>query len=431
MAPPRKILTKPARVPRCGTHGKHRPGCRPCLDWSAYDQRLRRWEQQEGISRANMDAEPVREHLEHLLRDGNYKIVDLARISGIPKLSLWAIRNGRRRYVFQITGETILAIKPRVGVRPPKEGMVRAAEGVRILRGLSAQGWSFPFIGELMGNHTRTAVQKLAAYDLDRWMFPETLDRLRIVADKLGRYDITDLDKPMIGMDIRCANYAARRNWAPLRDWDGLDIADPDAEPHHAEELNVPGRVHVDLDTLRVHIALIAERDGAFPDPLRSITRLEAYAAVWLAQEAGLSAADTGALLGYPQGTSKDRTNGQRQATRLRSHMIAARRWLTDEPDGNTPAWLTVTGDYRNEMAQSIPALLAVQPEPFGYGMTPADLAERFGADVTEEEVRACLSRAAAVADRRWTPGARPRRAGPRPTTTAGRAAQAQANRAA
>lgn len=400
-------LTKPAKVRRCRTHGKHRPGCRPCSDWSSYHMRLRRWERQEGISRSNVPAELVAEHLRMLTSVGNLKQSDIARLSGIPKLTIWHICAGRRKYVFRLTADSLLAIQPRTEARPPKLGLVRSVEGQRILRGLLAQGWSFVHMGELMGNATRTAVQKLAHHP-SGWMYPDTVDRIRVMADKLRNYDIADLDLPMDGMDVRCANHAAKLGWAPLRDWDLLDITDPDAEPFRAEApllagcVPVPAGALVD-QALRSRVRSAAE--AGFMDPLLSMTRLEAYAVVAYAQTAGVSAADTGALLGYPQATPTDRKNGQRHVSRIRTHLADARLWFQTEPDGDAPSWLVYlrTG-AKHDFHKYLPALLAVQPEPFGYGMTLAQLAGRCGADATAEQVHGFLMVAAELAARPWVP---------------------------
>jgi hypothetical protein len=190
-----------------------------------------------------------------------------------------------------------------------------------------------------------------------------------------------------------------------------VDITDPDAEPFRAEALLLAGCVPVPAGAVvdqalrgRVRVAAL----GGFMDPLLPMAKLEAYAVVAYAQTADVSAADTGALLGYSQATRTDRKNGQRHVTRLRRHLTDARLWFETEPDGDAPAWLDyLRNGSKYDFHQYLPALLAVQSEPFGYAMTLAQLADRCGADTTAEQVRGFLTVAAELAARVWVPQSR------------------------
>lgn len=138
-------------------------------------------------------------------------------------------------------------------------GTINAAGACRILRGLSAQGWTAGYMGELAGVPRRT---------IWRWMdgrnhghevefvkteVLETVERLR---EKLGAFDIAELNQPMDGMSCRAARSAAKNGWVVLADWDGLDIGDPRVTPHGADDLLEASNGLVLVDPTKIERAL-------------------------------------------------------------------------------------------------------------------------------------------------------------------------------
>lgn len=404
---------RPKVAPRCRLHkaSKPTPGCRDCITRRTTSDAQRRWDIAHGTYRFRVAAADVRDLVEKLLTEGGHTPITLEQETGLNRETFREIRSGRRKYVSPDTADAIRAARPR----PQPAGRCAVFEPalavVRIYRGLAAQGWTQSHIAQ----QTDGLVQPLSVRRITSggqgWVRPGHTAKARQVGDALVRYDIAELSKPLPGMDRRTANRAARDGWVPLRRWAGRDITDPHAEPlpATAEEFPdtaadvPPGTVFVDYLTLRLRIAA-AGQDSYVP-PMDLITKLESYAVVALAKDAGIGSSRTGAMLGYPQGTERERDTGERQVSRMRRELTDARLWFDTEPDGETPAWLAGRADFH----RYLPLLLAVQPEPFGYGMTVAQLAERCGADVTLGQVTALLAEAATVADRRWQPlGARP-----------------------
>lgn len=412
-AQPRPWKRKPellTPVTRCKVHNGHHGGnystCEACRARDRYNGARNRAERRAGVDNRRRPIETAQAHVHRLIAEGGHTNLTIADISGLTSETISRVRVGgrgmqRTKTIDYLTHTAIMAVQP-IGVGPAlPTGYVDPLEARRIVQGLGAQGWSREHIAQLAGYSSKSGVSH-PLFSTTRYIRIELLEKLRRVADKLRDQDITETQKPYPpGMQTRCYNDAMRRGWVPLRDWDGLDLADPNAKPEPEPDDAGP---FVDYPALHLRVAEAAERD--YVHPLTAITRLELYVVVALARDAGMSASATGALLGYPQHTGEERKTGERQSSRLRAHLADARLWLDTEPDGDPPTWLTTDGKGRkaNFNKRYLPALVAVQPEPFGRGMTPAQLAERCGADVTPEQVAAFLKRAAVLADRPWSP---------------------------
>jgi hypothetical protein len=221
---------KPTPVPRCPD--RHRPflaGCRRCRRWAVYQRLLGIWERAHGVNRSYVASDETRAHLHALTTTGNRTIADIAAKSGVSDNTIRFILAGTRTRLYPLTAQSLLAIPPAPARAPlPPSNHVAATEGIRLMRGMFAQGWSWPHIADLLGGVTAGAAQYIGGRDRP-WMLRETLDRIRVVARELGPFDIHDLPHPMPGMDIRCANRAVKNGWFKLSDWEGLDIADPAA----------------------------------------------------------------------------------------------------------------------------------------------------------------------------------------------------------
>lgn len=418
------------RARHCRKHSIYRRGCYDCGEWTRYQAALRRRDKREGKLELSAPASTVQAYLRDLTdpQVGGWRIKEIAAVTGISHDTLSRIMNGGRSTVRAINWNAIRVLSPKGTPVPARAGRIDATETRRIMQGLAAQGWSFNFMGSVVGRD-EARIRRLA-HASSLWVEPQTLDMARILRDKLGPYDINELPRPLPGMNRYCANIAADKGWAPLHDWDGLDITDPAVEPFRAdpdlEAETVAGRALIDMATVRrliVHMDFTARG---------KTNRLEAYAAVAVGSmpgpdgKAALSATDLGDLLGYPQTTQTDRDNGQRQVTRMRAHLAKIHEWVAGEPTGEAPRWLTAprkTAGVPN-FGNYLYALIAVQPAPFGHGMSPAELADRCGPDVTEVDIVQFLEEGAELAARRWEPMVqRPAKRAKRPTTRAGRAA--------
>jgi len=130
----------------------------------------------------------------------------------------------------------------------------------------------------------------------------------------------------------------------------------------------------------------------------------------WHAETAGLNDTQIGMLLGYDMSRhgSSAFDAGQRQVNRIRERMIEARKVLDKDPADWIPDWFSddLKPAGKPNFGALLPALLAIQPEPLGLGMTVAQLADVCGA-----EYRAMLDflvYASREGERPWT-----RRGGP------------------
>lgn len=419
----KKLTGPPDRVPRCTIHGKRRTGCLECRRYSAYDARRRRWERHIGITFQPVPVDLVADHVNMLLNKGNWKIVDIVQASGIPAKTVWGISVRRNPTVYPITAESLLALQPRQQARPPKASMVPATEAVRIARGLAAQGWTFAHISDLMGSSSKSSAQRIA--HAHEWVMESTVARLRAVAAQLGPYDITDMDRPMPGMDIRVVRDALSKGWVRLSAWADVDIADPDAVPHvvvadgsqiNADEEPEPApwsyidpiltlRVAEALDTVRKTDRQAGRRHDGFIAPVGSLTRIEAHAVVEHAFSLGLSTIDIARLLGYPMTTKQKEDNAQRSVERMKSAMRVARHTLGQLDVGAyvDPLWCLrlPNGDGFHQFSSVATALLAVQGEPFGPGWSETELADRAG--VGPAAMNAFLAYATRRGDAVWT----------------------------
>jgi hypothetical protein len=376
-------------------------------------------------------AHIVADHVQMLTTEGNWKISDIVRVSGVAMPTLRSLCSGQRQTAFKITVDSVLALQPREEVRPPKLGMVPSTETIRLVRGMAAQGWSFPYIGEMLGGLSRSSAQKLA-YSTE-WVFAETAARVRVVAEKLRPFDLAKLDKPMPGMDIRVANKAREKNWVPLVAWYGQDIADPAAVPWKIQPTGstlvtpvVRPTVCIDQDDdlpevspwsyidpiLTLRVADVAEamrrtgREGGrrpegYVPQLTHLTKIEAYAVTETAAKAGIPATAIGVMLGYRVGTKLEMGNAQRAVERMKATINKAREQLARLATGDKidPDWLVQkeSGNGVSDFPRIATAVLAVQDAPYGPGWTVTELAARAGMD--EDAIRAFLTYATRRAD--------------------------------
>lgn len=416
---------KPARVAHCKQDSYYRAGCRDCRAYAAFMWRRRRWEARHGISRSFVSPDRTRDHL--LLLRKAMPVQAIAARSGIGHNRIRAILAGRPTKIAPITEESLLAIPVPAHPVPPRN-MVPNTEVVRTLRGLQAQGWTWGHIAQLLGGMYRQSARNLADPNTIG-VHRSTVERVRALAAVLGRYDIHVLHTPMPGMNWRTANRAERSGWLRLAQWAGRDITDPDAVPASAtlryappEPDPVDDEPHPDSDLsfidqgLAQRIALLAEKlreatedagrgSTGFVEPLGRLTRLEVYAAWRLASEADLNATQIGRLIGYTVSTEQGKEAAQQQVNRIRRDVVAALRWMETHPRGWIPAWFAwrhPTG--RVDFGSALPALLAIQPPPFGPGWSVERLAEHCGVD--EQEMLTFLAHASRVADRMWAPRA-------------------------
>lgn len=427
---PTKFVTKPPRVPRCRIrgHSDHVAGCVTCIAFSRYDYRRRQWEAHVGIEKSLVPAGPISDHVEMLINQGNWRLVDIVERSGMGMSAVQGILYRRTRNVLPVTAETLLTLQPRAARRPPMATLVPAVEAIRIARGLAAQGWSLKHMSRLAGYKYHDTFAAVASKEPE-WVDESTLLNLRAVAEKLGRFDMARMDKPLPGMLTLTANMARGRGWVPLSAWAGRDIANPDAVPAGTivpfADDDLPEvapwsfidpiltlRVADAADTVRKTDRRAGRRAEGFITAISHLTRIEAHAVVEYATEAGLTTPHIAELLGYSIAEDQDRQNAMRAVERMKSTVRASRAILGSLAAGEKvdPGWcFRQSGSSGgNDFVPVAAALLAMQEAPFGPGWSPAELAER--AAVGEGAMRAFLTYATSRGDRKWLPVARDRR---------------------
>lgn len=424
---------KPTPVPRCPKrHPIHHAGCEGCRDWGRYQRRLETWERAHGISRSFVPVGPTLEHLMFLTGEGNRTIESIAAESGVSSKAIQKIMAGKRSKLLPITEQSLAAIKPLPAHTPPFRNLVPNTEGVRLLRGLFAQGWTDRHIGDLLGGLGRGAARFIAVDQRSHYMERETLDRVRAVARDLGGYDIDELPRRLPGMDPRSARSAAEKGWHKLRAWEGLDIADPAADPATAKADQLAALTAVDdqdeagadlmlgyVDPLFVKtVKETAERvrigsrtaDGRTGDlylpKLDGLRQLEMHVAWWYAEEGGLNDSQIGVMFGYAPGDEA----GGRHINRVRARVLEARAWFERHPHGWVPRWFAWKPSKIGGIAFDVvlPALIALQPAPFGPGWSIPQLADICG--VPEEDMVGFLVYASRMGDRLWKPQGHARR---------------------
>lgn len=104
---------------------------------------------------------------------------------------------------------------------------------VRRLRGLIAEGWTASRLADLLGADVRHVSRLYLDDTLARRITRATARAVRELCDRIGH------DAPPDGTAAdRSRSRAERNGWVPLYAWDGVNIDDPRARPHLAEDVD-------------------------------------------------------------------------------------------------------------------------------------------------------------------------------------------------
>lgn len=373
---------------------------------------------------------PITTASEHLRRltnpdHGRWTLADISRTTGVPKKTLSTALNSRsQETVSAATWQAIRDLRPKGTIRVTAD-LVDVTEARRIIQALSAQGWTYGHMARLEGHKDAWNIGRLTTQRI-AMCTPDVRAMTRRLRDQLGRYDIANVERPLIGMSVRAATDAANKRWAPLHAWAGQDIADPDATPwakpgvpfYHEpvdpdDDDRDPDLPFIDREKIR-RVRLIAERCAATRShggwrrslwiPPLKLTRFELHALVGLATDLGMSLAEISDLLGYCNATPKRVASGQRCVSRYLLALRTARAWTTTHPPGWVPSWFTYARSNAGKpnFDDYLPALLALQPAPFGPGWSVRQLAEYCGVDT--RTMHRFLVVAGRVADTWWQP---------------------------
>jgi len=171
-------------------------------------------------------AEPVREHLDHLL---NYMtLADIEAVSGVQSETISQIRCGVHRRMQHTNAEALMSVAPRPQQRP---GFMNPTGTVRRLRGLVAEGWPIPYLAERLGTSSTTLQQRLR--DEVSVVKSETRAKVIALTKELGKTTPPRRTGKGVWGRERYRAYAKAKGWAPLASWD--DIDNPRERPKGAE----------------------------------------------------------------------------------------------------------------------------------------------------------------------------------------------------
>jgi hypothetical protein len=398
-------------VPKCGQSHTYdeRLRCENCKKRNAYVAALRRDETAAGYTLNRMiDAAPARQHVTEVLVPSGLRLCDIAERSGVGYHLVSNLVRGVSNLINAINADAILSVRPADRPIAP-QGMVDAIAVRRILQGLSAQGWTAAYMGELEGcsfsNINYHMQGRPNGNHRGLFVKVEVLEMARRLADKLGPFDISDLETPLDGMSKRVAARAVRNGWHVLSDWDGLDITDPAATPFDATS-------PLPFDAPAVGFALAFEPIRAFDDngnehvyaaPFTDqLTRAEAYEVVRRGSRPGRG--------GEPRLSARILAERLQLEERMIQRMRATNRdidaflagppplavalhlagiVLTDtafEPHIKLHLARTTLGRYPLSFgfANRLTILRLTQPQPYGLAWTDEQVADWLGCSATD-----------------------------------------------
>jgi hypothetical protein len=415
-------------VPKCRTYHPtvaDKRACRGCKARDRYTSARLRDARRAGETLVGLvDAAPIADYVNNVLEPSGLNQRRIGDLSGVDPAVIHLCARGARRKIHAINAAAILSVKP-LDYRMNGKGQTVNATGTRrMLRGLYAQGWTTGYMAELVGTSlsnlwhwvsgTPRGTHKCESVQ------PEIAEAAKRLVDKLGAFDIANLDKPLDGMSILCARRAAKKGWLPLDAWDGLDIHDPRVRPHGYDDALDASNGLVLVDPSKVELALDFEPieedagDGRatvsahrFTIP---VTKLELYEIIRVGSER-----DHAGVVRFSANLLSQRLGiAERTVQRCRTEMTRA-NWVLDAAPSlpgalagaqlvlDTDEWpaafrLAAAADLlahypiRRGFLRDLVVLGATQPRPYGRGWSDAELAGWLGC--TAEHAAALRSRA-------------------------------------
>jgi hypothetical protein len=413
-------------VPKCGRrHASvaEKRACERCKRRARYTEALRRDERDSGSPLGGLiDNTEVVQHVTKRLMPSGLTLERIGQRSGVDKHVISRAIAGRHSKIQAVHAIAILSVKPLEYATHGKGDMVNATATRRILRGLYAQGWTTTFMAELLGMTLSNLWHQVAGKPRTgkkcSSVSPQFADAVKRLREKLGAYDIAQLDTPLDGMSQLCADRAAKRGWHTLDAWEGLNIEDPRVQPHGHDALaeTLDGYVLVEPQKIELALDPTDVRAGRRFGVL--FTHFELYQFI-----AGGSQPDAKGNLRYSADALSARAGiADRTVQRIRAELTAVRDLVAtgvDLPTAATAAELVLLAAeldpvLRLEVARRLLApfpiatrrfyrhlvvLSLIHPEPYGLGWTDEQLAAWLG---TSTDDAAALRHAAVLAGRQY-----------------------------
>lgn len=182
-------------------------------------EKRRLLDRRRGISHANVPADPLRRHVNELLRKGA-SVKGIARASGLDPMCISMLIEGRHANVRRPTGEAVarLTLADIIAATPPT-GLVPSTGTTRRIRSLIAAGWCHRDIKARTGIQSARLLHRRSPVVMRR-----VHDAIKDVYDSLGHIP---------GPSYVNRGVGRARGYVPPLAWDDEVIDDPDAEPNY------------------------------------------------------------------------------------------------------------------------------------------------------------------------------------------------------
>lgn len=217
----------------CVRYGCKLPECK-----TAWARSRKKWrvDRERGIH-ARVPAEDARLHGKALMEAG-MSLGDMVDKTGFSKTTIADILAGRVEQIDRDTAEAILALPiPDEGYQFKHDGLVDALCAMRMLRALSANGFSLPVLAREVGSSGETIGGVRSGR---RQRVRISLDRKILQAyERLWKADPVDFGIS-VGDREKAKSWAASKGWAPPAAWDDDEIRDPNAHPGEFLRLETP-----------------------------------------------------------------------------------------------------------------------------------------------------------------------------------------------
>jgi len=216
--------------PRRYRYGKCR--CTKCRAANAREMNLYRMRIASGQHRPDVDAEPVRRHVQRLRREG-LAVQRIAQLAGVSGQVLQALLYGHpslglppTRKMRAANAEKILAV--HAGHKPGR-GWISATGTRRRMQALAAAGWPLTWLENEAGLPRRHGHRVAHTSDEQR-VTVQTAEAVAAMYDRLWNADPLEAGVPAAA-STRIRNVAARHGWLPPLAWDDLiDLTGDDLE---------------------------------------------------------------------------------------------------------------------------------------------------------------------------------------------------------
>lgn len=228
-----------------GTHACYvldRCRCHPCADANTAYERQRSRRHAYGRWDHWVDAEPVREHVKNLQRQG-LGLKQIVRLSGYSQGAITRLMYGRlanetnRRdeptsRIRRDSADAILAVRATMDTLAPGQ-VIDIAGTARRLQALMANGWSQTKLAHRLGYEVRNFNHLVHG---KRQVTVASARRVRDLYEELWDQVPPRETRGDLGAYTRTLRYAQARGWVPPLAWDDDTIDDPNAQPYVDEQ---------------------------------------------------------------------------------------------------------------------------------------------------------------------------------------------------